>query len=476
MKKRKNLTGILTAMLLFTITITSSLTLAQDTIVETVPIEEETVEVAEEIVIVTTSDAAIAAPSNILFEPVPDELVADRLSCLEKDVKLTFNKTIKSFIDYFTVRNRGYLAVMERRKNLYFPIFEEYLKKYNMPDELKYLSIVESGLNPRATSRAGAAGLWQFMPATGRMYKLHQDAYVDERLDPHKSTEAACKYLKELYGIFHDWELALASYNCGPGNVRKAIRRSGYKDSFWEVYNFLPSETRGYVPQFVAVVYAMNHLKDYNISADTIEWPMDYETIILNDDINLSRLCEELNICMDDLQKLNPAVKKNILPGHLNHELKIPFDKSLYFAENRLAILDTCGKDCEKEVALVNTQVAHVQQKQKIIYTVKSGDVLGKIAVKHNVTVSNLKSWNKISGNTIRVGQKLVIYKKGAFNATPPPNVAQTKTIKSTVYYVQPGDTLWSISQKSKLTIEQIKQKNNLTGNGLKVGMKLIIG
>lgn len=441
--------------------------------------EVEEVEIAEDsIIIVAPADMVLAPETEVYY--VPDELVADRLSCLEKDIKLTYNKTIRSFIDYFTIRNRNYILVMERRKNLYFPIFEEYLKKYNMPDELKYLSIVESGLNPRAISRAGAAGLWQFMPGTGKIYRLHQDAYIDERLDPYKSTEAACKYLKELYNIFNDWELALASYNCGPGNVRKAIRRSGYKDSFWEIYPYLPRETRGYVPQFVAVVYAMNYLKEHNIIADSIEYPIEFENIQITSNINIEKLCEELNICMEDFQKLNPSIKKNVLPGSHNHIIRIPADRMEYFAENRLAILDSCAKDCDKEITLVKTELVAAIEQRKIIYTVKNGDYLGKIAEKYQVSLSDLKRWNNIKGNTIRTGQKLVIYKKGAYIPPQQPNLAKSNSTtppsKPKVYYVQPGDTLWSISKKSNVSIEELKRKNNLKGNEIKVGMKLIVG
>jgi membrane-bound lytic murein transglycosylase D len=377
------------------------------------------------------------------------------------------------------------MVVMERRKNLYFPIFEEYLKKHNMPDELKYLSIVESGLNPRAISRAGAAGLWQFMPSTGKIYKLHQDSYIDERLDPYEATEAACKYLKELYNIFHDWELALASYNCGPGNVRKAIRQSGYKDNFWDVYNHLPKETRGYVPQFVAVTYAMNYMKEHNMIADSIEYPVQFDTIMVNNNVNLGTLCEQLNFCFEDLQKLNPALKKNVLPAHVNYAIRIPSDLYPYFAQNRIAILDSSSKNCEVEIVLVKTEIAKSTspEKRKIIYTVKSGDILGKIATKHHVSVANIKSWNKISGTTIRQGQRLIIYKKGAYTPTSAPALAKAKDKKNSlstsakkVYYVQPGDTLWSISKKSNITIEKLKAKNNLKGNEIKVGMKLIVG
>ena len=210
------------------------------------------------------------AVDSALVEFVPDvsyDLVKDRLSCMESTVPLNFNNRVFGFVNYFAVKDREYSEMVMSRAPVYFPLFEKYLKKYDLPEEIKYLAIVESGLNPQAISRAGAVGLWQFMPSTGRYFGLHQDWYVDQRMDPERSTEAACKYLRQLYGIFKDWELALAAYNCGPGNVRKAIRRSGYKKTFWEVYRYLPRETRSYLPQFVAILYLLNHSEEHNLFA-----------------------------------------------------------------------------------------------------------------------------------------------------------------------------------------------------------------
>ena len=199
-----------------------------------------------------------ALPLDYEYIPAEEtpELVADRLSCLQQTIPLPYNSNIHGFINFFTIRNREYTRLMLRRKDLYFPIFEKYLAKYNLPQELKYLSVIESGLNPRAISRASAVGLWQFMSFTGRYFNLYSDWYFDDRMDPEKSTEAACLYLKQLHSMFKNWELALAAYNSGPGTVNRAIRRSGYKRTFWEIYNYLPRETRSYVPQYVAIIYA----------------------------------------------------------------------------------------------------------------------------------------------------------------------------------------------------------------------------
>ncbi len=228
----------------------------------------------------------VALPSNLDFIPADDtpELISDRLSCL-KTIPLTYNSKVHGFIEYFTVRDRDYTRSMLRKKDLYFPLFEKYLKQYNIPEELKYLSIIESALSPRAVSRARAVGLWQFMSGTGKYFGLRNDWYFDDRMDPEKATDAACRYLSQLYSIFGDWQLALAAYNSGPGTVRLAIRRSGYKKTFWEVYPHLPRETRSYVPQFIAMIYAMNFTTEHNIFEDS------REEIIPHDTIKSAALC-----------------------------------------------------------------------------------------------------------------------------------------------------------------------------------------
>ncbi|MFN3405132.1 MAG: transglycosylase SLT domain-containing protein [Cytophagaceae bacterium] len=429
--------------------------------------------------------------SEEIIPQVEDDVIAQRLKSLEKSVKLTFNKKTRGFIDYFTVRNRRYAKVMERRRNVYFPIFEEAFKKHEMPDELKYLAIVESGLNPKALSKAGAAGLWQFMPSTGKIYKLNQDSYIDERLDPYKSTEAACRYLKDLYNIFNDWELALASYNCGPGNVRKAIRKSGYKETFWQIYDYLPQETRGYVPQFVALTYVMNHLEDHNIIADSLEYPIRFDTIMVADYLNIDILCEQLDICKEDFIKLNPALKRSYLPDNYNYPVRIPYEKSEYFAVNRIEILDNCNRrfSIEPEPLFADntrfnssSKSVSSQSTKTTFHVVKSGEVLSKIASKYNVSVNDIKKWNNLKTSNIQKGQKLVIKTgKTSSSSQSQVNLASASKPKAEttpkVYYVQPGDTLYSIARKyENVSIETIKKLNNLKTNELKVGQKLLIG
>lgn len=459
----------------------------------------------EDAVLQDTIDLRVeAAPEYIKnqkpwFDNVPDELIIDRLKCVEKDIKLTYNKTIKGFIHFFAVRKPNYCMVMERRKDLYFPIFDSILKKNGIPEEMKYLAIVESGLNPRAVSRVGAVGLWQFMPVTGREFGLIVNEFIDERMDPYKSTTAACKYLNMAYGIFKDWELAIASYNCGMGQVRRSIRKSGYAESFWDIYTHLPKETRAYVPQYVAVNYVMNYLEEHNIKADSIEAPIDFETIhIKNQYVNMESLCRQLDFCMEDFFKLNPAIQKNFLPPTISYPIRIPRDKANLYYTNHFAILDSCsmiynlGIDTppsyvslfpSKTKTSNNTNTsASVQTNRKTIHTVKRGQTLSGISQIHNVDIADIKTWNKLRSSQLSVGQKLSIYKNAkvstpavsTHNATPsvPINKANPK-----IYYVQHGDTLWSISQKyDGVTVEKIKKLNNLTTNELKVGQKLILG
>ena len=425
-----------------------------------------------------------------LFEPdysydhtpdAPYELIEDRLSCINTTMPLTFNERVQSFVNYFTVRDRDYTREVIRRKNLYFPIFEKYLKKYSIPDQLKYLSIVESGLRPDARSRVGAEGLWQFMPSTGRMYGLNQSWYVDERRDPEKATEAACKYLKQLYNMFDDWELALAAYNTGPGNVRKAIRRSGYKKDFWGIYDYLPRETRSYVPQFVAVLYTIEYAEEHNLFSEDIAHAWETDTVHVSQFVSLKALAEELNVCEDELRLLNPELTRLAIPEDAkNYPLLIPVDKSDFLAANRASVLDSAGsKEIQKAfVAQVQQTSGSTYGRTKTTYRVRSGDVLGAIAQRHGVGLSELRRWNNIRGSRIYPGQKLTIWAKGSGPRLASASSAPSRSIPSSkVHLVQPGDSLWEISRKYEgLSVNKIKDWNNLKSNSIKPGQKLIIG
>ena len=412
------------------------------------------------------------------------DLVADRLSCVQREIPLAYNQRVYAFINYFIVRNRSYTKFVINKSTMYFPIIEEHLAKYNLPDELKYLAIVESGLNPQAISRAGAGGLWQFMPYTGRSYDLHQDWYIDERFDPHLASEAACKYLSMLYRMFGDWELALAAYNSGPGNVRKAIRRSGYKKSFWEIYRYLPRETRSYLPQFVAIVYAFKYAEEHNLQIDEPEYLMASDTIKVKGFVNLKIIADNIGICYEDIQILNPSLKRyGVKTNNSLYPIKLPEDKIEAFRENRESIIALASEEGKKEIDhQARNSVGSTFGRDKVVYKVRSGDVLGIIAQRYRVRVSDIKKWNKLQSNVIRVGQYLDIW---VYPGSKSVAVASKKTVEPVtidysgkkVYTVQPGDTLWDIAKKYEgLDIEKIKKLNKLKNSRIVPGQKLIIG
>lgn len=428
-----------------------------------------------------TADSLINFESD--YEYIPGEadfdLIKDRLSCIEKTIPLHYNTRVHAFVNYFTVKDREYTKNILKIKDKYFPLFEKYLAKYDLPEELKYLSIIESGLNPVARSRVSAVGLWQFMSATGRYFGLHNDWYIDERMDPEKSTEAACKYLKQLYGMFGDWELAIAAYNTGPGNIRKAIRRSGYKKTFWEIYPHLYRETRSYLPQFTAIIYAIEYADEHNLMVEDIEVPIAIDTIIANGFVHLKTMAGQLNLCEQELKALNPSLKRGVLPEKvMNYPIYLPAHAKADFSQRRTFILDTASKIGKKEMEyLARNSVGSTYGRDKVTYRVKSGDVLGKIAQRYNVRIADLRSWNLINGNLIKVGQRLNIWLKDGVKPKPRPTVIAKLPDGSKTYLVQPGDTLWDISRKfDGLSIEKIKKLNALNSNVIKPGQRLIIG
>ncbi|GAA0879541.1 lytic transglycosylase domain-containing protein [Algoriphagus jejuensis] len=422
---------------------------------------------------------------NYHYEYIPDFTYAQvdqRVKAMETGMPFELNDRIFSFIQYFTVRNREYTKMVLARKDIFFPLFESTLQKHEMPTEIEYLAIVESGLDPQIKSRVGAMGLWQFMPATGRMYGMEVNPDVDDRMDPEQSTEAAAKYLKSLYRMFGDWEVALAAYNCGPGNVRKAIRRSGGKKTFWGIYNYLPKETRSYVPQFQAFLYVLNNLEAHNFNLEEPTYPIEYEKIRFDRAFSLERLSELTAICIADLEHLNPSIKqRNVPASNRSMQINIPKSKALYLKENLAWIGDSLGSPpsillaSNDSPALISVEKAVAStNSDRTSYRVRSGDVLGSIASRHGVSVSQLKEWNNLRSNLIKVGQTLYLYNgKTATSETLADNSAQSG---QRTYIVRAGDSLWIISQKHSLSVEQIKRLNNLISNNIKPGQKLIIG
>uniref|UniRef100_UPI004047D30B LysM peptidoglycan-binding domain-containing protein n=1 Tax=Algoriphagus sp. TaxID=1872435 RepID=UPI004047D30B len=424
---------------------------------------------------------------NYHYDYVPDftfEEVDARIQKMDLEMPFELNDRIFSFIQYFTVRNRDYVKMVLGRKEQYFPMYEETMRKQGMPTEIQYLSIIESGLDPKIKSRVGAMGLWQFMPATGRMYGMQISTAVDDRMDPEKSTEAAAKYLKALYKMFGNWEVALAAYNCGPGNVRKAIRRSGGKKTFWGIYNYLPKETRGYVPQFQAMLYVLNHLEEHNLHLEEPSYPLEYESINFDRALSFNKLEQFTGICAEDLEKLNPSIKRGLVPeANRSMAIRIPKTKAFFIKENLVWLSDSLGADPVPAMTispLTASLRSEVQNGSRLAYKVKSGDVLGKIASKYGVTLTQLRDWNNLNGNLIKIGQTLVIYTgsqqgSGSSNSqTLAQNAGESPTPKT--YTVKPGDSLWIISQKHALSIDQLKRLNNLNSTTIKPGQRLIIG
>ncbi len=435
----------------------------------------------KEIIPADTIEGQVMVPFNLEYIPADEtpELVADRLSCLQRKIELTYNDRVHSFINYFTIRDRDYTRMVQRRKDLYFPLFEKHLQQYQLPDELKYLSIIESGLNPRAVSRARAVGLWQFMSGTGRYFGLQNDWYIDDRMDPEKSTDAACRYLSQLHSIFGDWQLALAAYNSGPGTVRKAIRKSGYKKTFWEIYPYLPRETRSYVPQFIAIIYAMNYAEEHNLLEMAREEIPAHDTLTVKQFFHFDTFAKLTGVCLEDMQKLNPSVQRSVLPDNGRaYTIRIPVIAKMNLELNRISILDSTSRVGKKEAELLaKNSAGSTYGRELVVYRVRSGDVLGLIAQRHGVRVDDLKKWNNLRGNTIHPGQRINVWllPSMASAAKPSSTIAIDQDTKT--YTVQPGDTLWDISKKKPgLTIEKIKSLNNLKSNKLQPGQKLILG
>ena len=325
-------------------------------------------------------------------------------------VKLEFNDIVKRYIDVYSIRHRDKTARILGLSKIYFPIFEEYLDKYDLPLELKYIAVIESALNPKARSTSGATGLWQFMYHASRMFDLKISSYVDERMDPVKSTDAACKYLQYLYRIFGDWQLAIAAYNGGPGVVRDAIKASGGKTNFWEIAAFLPNQTRAYVPTFIAVNYVMNYNKEHNIVPSDAKFSyLKLSDVIVKQPLSLQAVSRELGISISDLRRLNPIYKLDFIPkSELPAKLTLPVDKAFAFIE-----LETKLYSIRQTKILyqdIEMNMSSTKGKECIVHVVKAGEFIHKIAMKYACTSTNIMKWNKLTGDMLHIGQKLRVW------------------------------------------------------------------
>lgn len=355
-----------------------------------------------------------------LINPIfSDSIYIDRLQRMPTVMEMPYNDIVRKFIDLYAGKLRNQVSFMLSACNFYMPIFEEALDAYNLPLELKYLPIIESALNPSAVSRAGASGLWQFMLRTGKLYGLQSNSLVDERRDPIKSTWAAARYLKEMYDIYKDWNLVIAAYNCGPGNINKAIRRSGGKTDYWEIYHYLPRETRGYVPAFIAANYVMTYYCKHNICAMETNMPISTDTVLVNRNLHFQQIADLCDIPLEEIKSLNPQYKRNIIPGESGMQtLRLPTHCISSFIDRQDTIYNHRAAELFRNRRLVavndrSGRIREVKGTGELVYhRIRSGENLGSIARKYGVTVRNLREWNGLINNNITAGKRLKIYQK----------------------------------------------------------------
>ncbi|MEW6467764.1 MAG: LysM peptidoglycan-binding domain-containing protein [Bacteroidota bacterium] len=431
--------------------------------------------------------------NNIKYKFPPDSIpVYDEATIIARLAKLdaqspfdlVYNSDVKKYINMYLSRRTSVSKILGLSQ-LYFPLFEEKLDKYNLPLELKYLAVVESALNPTAKSKAGAVGLWQFMYGTGKMYNLKVTSYVDERCDPLKETEAACEFLQFLYETFGDWQIAIAAYNCGPGNINKAIRRSGGKKTYWEIRPYLPKETQAYVPSFIAVTYVMSYAAEYNLYASVPKKTFyQVDTVHVKMQMSFSQLASLLDMSVEELEYLNPVYRKNVIPymDSVPAVLTLPLAKIGTFASNESAIYAQLKSDSANNPMLASKEVMKV-------HTVKSGEKINSIALKYKCTVGDIMAWNGLKSYKLYPGQKLTIYipvnattnnvnttasttkntKPVTTKPMAPTDNTKTSTTNGNVKYkyhtIKNGDSLWLISQKYGTSVDELKKLNGFGKN-----------
>lgn len=459
------------------------------------------------------------------------EVYAERISKINSPIPYTYNKSVQVFLDLYCNRRRTQVSNMLGLSQTYFPMFEAELDRKNMPIELKYLAIIESALNTHAVSKAGATGLWQFMNGTGKLMGLRIDSYVDERRDPYMATVAAVAYLEDLYDIYNDWFLAIAAYNCGPGNVNKALRKAGGGDkTFWDIENYLPKETRGYVPAFIAATYVFEYHKEHNIRPAKYDYDFSMmDTLMITHKMTIEQLAPYVGLTADEIALNNPALKTKTIPGSpYPYPLRLPMKAVATFYANKDSLYASLNKKETQNLATLAKNVEEVNNAKAaktatktttdettsaattstkeitdpeapvtVSYTVKKGDNLGYISDWFDCSVADIKKWNKLSSTKIVPGQKLkltvpakheeqyaMINKMTSaekqkltdiqlISAAPAEKEPATKEV---IYYtVKPGDTLWGISQKyPDNSVDKIRELNGLEKNEtLKTGTKI---
>ena len=392
------------------------------------------------------------------------EDIVQRLSALPNVIEMPYNQVVRSMIDMYAGRRRKQVSYMLGLSSYYFPLFEEELEKGGLPLELKFLPVIESALNPQANSRVGAAGLWQFMPGTGKLYGLEINSLIDERRDPYRATQAAVRYLKDLYSIYNNWLLVIAAYNCGPGNVNKAIRRANTSRDYWAIYNFLPKETRGYVPAFIAANYIMTYADEYKICPADVPLAPALDTIMVNERVHFEQLSQKLGIPAEELRLLNPQYRIGLIPGNAKpYSLCMPTSLIYNYLENKDSIVAYNKEVIAQRVEVDIKQSATSYTQGGVQYhKVRSGENLSVIAKRYRVSVKNLRDWNHLRTDNLSVGQRLRVSPGGASSASTarPAAVDHAAVPSGEVYKVKSGDTLWTIAKRFGVTVEAIRGVN----------------
>ncbi|MCR4680081.1 MAG: LysM peptidoglycan-binding domain-containing protein [Bacteroidales bacterium] len=449
-----------------------------------------------------------------------DSMIFKRLSQIVTAVPLAYNDKVKRYIELYSVQRQRSSSVILGLAQYYYPWMREIFDKYDVPEELVYITIIESALNPNAVSPAGATGIWQFMYGTGKIYDLQVSTFVDDRRDPYKATDAAARHLRDLYNIFNDWGLAISAYNCGAGNVRKAIQRSGGKTDFWGVSPFLPRETQNYFPAFIGALYMMTYHNLYGISPAPISFPTDVDTVMVDKELHFGQISEVLGISTNEIKSLNPQYKRDIIPAYNEkYPLRLRSADIIRFLDLKDSVekykydeFFNPTKDLNKENLATNSNGDIVKTTPSKYHTVRKGETLSSIARKYGTSYTTIKSLNHLRSNTLRVGQKLLI-KKGTtivVKQAAPPKVDSTSTVTDTtasptnktnieieepivvnkdttkviqpttptirIHIVKKGETLYSIARKYGKTAAALASFNHLQNeNSIKIGQKIKI-